>query len=164
MERALNGHAAGCEACHSTKTWNELTRFDHEQTSFPLTGAHRAVACIDCHKPPDLETKMVHADFRSTPQQCEDCHANIHGPQFAKAGGVTSCGECHSTARWKPSLFDHDRSTHFALQGLHRNVRCADCHKLTKLVEGKRILFYKPTPTDCKACHGADVPLPKKGS
>ena len=27
-------------------------------TSFTLAGAHRAVACIDCHKPPNLETKM----------------------------------------------------------------------------------------------------------
>jgi hypothetical protein len=44
------------------------------------------------------------------------------------------------------------------------NVRCADCHKLKKEVEGKDVLFYKPTPKECKDCHGADPKFQEKKS
>src|SRR5581483_10675192 len=40
-----NGSPAGCEACHTTKAWKELSGFDHAQTKFALLGAHRATAC-----------------------------------------------------------------------------------------------------------------------
>ena len=159
MQARINGKAIGCEACHSTKSWKELSRFDHSQTSFALVGAHRAVACIDCHKPPNLETKLMNVDFHAAPKQCEECHADIHGAQFARAGGVTGCADCHNSARWKPSLFDHDKRTQFSLQGAHRNVGCGECHKLNRVINGKSILFYKPTPKECVACHGANVPV-----
>jgi hypothetical protein len=152
----------GCEACHSATSWNELSRFDHSQTAFPLLGEHRAVACLDCHKPPNLETKLIHVDFRAAPQKCEECHADIHGGQFARANGVTSCSECHNSARWKPSLFDHDKRTTFPLEGAHQNVRCGECHKLTRVINAKPILFYKPTPRNCEACHGTNIPADQR--
>jgi hypothetical protein len=161
MQRVrADGRQAGCEACHSTKSWRELSGFDHSQTKFTLLGAHRATACIDCHKPPNLETNLLNVDFKAAPMQCEDCHQNVHGNQFAKAG-VTRCAECHNSMKWKPSLFDHDKRTDFALRGAHQNVRCAGCHKLSRVVEGKTVLFYKPTPKECAACHGANNPVPK---
>jgi hypothetical protein len=154
MQQArADGKPAGCEACHSTKSWKELSRFDHAKTSFPLVGAHRATACIDCHKPPNLETKLIAVDFKAAPSQCEDCHEDVHGKQFAKAA-VTRCAECHSTEKWKPALFDHEIRTSFSLRGAHQNVRCQDCHKFTRVIEAKTVLFYKPTPKDCAACHG----------
>jgi hypothetical protein len=156
MLQVKAGKQAGCEACHTTNSWKELSGFDHSQTKFPLLGAHRATACIDCHKPPQMETRLMNADFRSAPTRCEQCHEDIHGRQFEKAG-VTSCVDCHNSFKWKPSLFDHDTRTQFALRGVHRNVRCEGCHKSTKLMEGNAVLFYKPTPKDCAACHGADV-------
>jgi hypothetical protein len=132
MQRVrADGSKAGCEACHSTKSWKELSGFDHSQTKFTLLGAHRATACIDCHKPPNLETNLLHVDFKAAPMQCEDCHQDVHGKQFAKAG-VTRCAECHNSMKWKPSLFDHDKRTDFALRGAHQNVRCAGCHKLSE--------------------------------
>jgi len=163
MERTNNGKALGCEVCHSTKSWKELSRFDHSQTSFALVGAHRAVACIDCHKPPNLETKLINVDFRSAPKQCEECHADVHDAQFARARSITGCADCHNSTRWKPSLFDHDKQTTFSLQGAHRNVGCAECHKLTRLINGKSVLFYKPTPKECVTCHGSNVPVAKPG-
>jgi hypothetical protein len=147
-----DGTAAGCEACHSTRSWKELSSFDHSKTSFPLLGAHRATACMDCHKPPNLETRLINVDFKAAPTQCEDCHEDIHGKQFAKAE-VTHCADCHNTMKWKPSLFDHDRRTDFPLRGAHQNVLCADCHKLTRVVADKTVLFYKPTPKNCEDCH-----------
>ncbi len=160
MVRA-DGKAAGCEACHTTKSWKELSGFDHSKTKFPLLGAHRATACVDCHKPPNLETNLLNVDFKAAPTQCEDCHEDIHGKQFAKAD-VTRCAECHNSMKWKPSLFDHEKRTEFPLRGAHQNVRCAECHKLTKFVGAKTVLFYKPTPKDCATCHGPTNPVPKK--
>jgi hypothetical protein len=157
------GSQAGCEACHSTKSWKDLSAFDHSTTKFPLVGAHRATACIDCHKPPNLQTKLLDADFKAAPTQCEDCHQDVHGKQFAK-GDITRCAECHNTAKWKPSLFDHEKRTDFPLRGAHQNVRCAGCHKLARVVEAKTVLFYKPTPKECAACHGASNPVPKSGA
>jgi len=148
---------AGCEACHSTKSWKDLSRFDHSQTTFPLAGAHRATACMDCHKPPNMETKLTNVDFKAAPTQCEDCHRDVHGKQFSQ-GQITHCVDCHNTSKWKPSLFNHELRTTFSLRGAHQNVRCAECHKLKKLVAGEPVLFYKPTPRACEACHGSTVP------
>ena len=58
------------------------------------------------------------------------------------------------SARWRPSLFDHETRTTFPLQGAHRNVRCEGCHKNVRLVAGKQVLFYKATPGKCVDCHG----------
>ncbi|MBZ5573419.1 MAG: hypothetical protein LAO09_16245 [Acidobacteriia bacterium] len=157
LQLRADGKAAGCEACHSTKSWKELSGFDHSQTSFPLVGTHRATACIDCHKPPNLETKLMNVDFKAAPTKCEDCHEDVHGRQFAK-GQVTPCANCHNSAKWKPSLFDHDKATAFPLQGVHRNVKCEACHKNIRSVDSKPVLFYKPTPKECSACHGPSVP------
>jgi len=155
-----NRTAAGCEACHSTKSWKELSAFDHSKTKFPLLGAHRATACIGCHKATNPETKLINTDFKAASTQCEDCHEDIHGKQFAKAGG-TQCVECHNSMKWRPSLFDHEKRTQFPLRGAHQNVRCSECHKLTKVVAAKSVLFYKPTPIECAACHGSTNPVPK---
>jgi hypothetical protein len=148
-----DGRQQGCEACHTTKSWKELSGFDHSSTSFPLAGAHRATACMDCHKPPSFETSLMNVKFKSAPSKCEDCHEDVHGKQFA-TNNVTPCAGCHNSAKWTPSLFDHDKRTAFPLQGAHRNVRCEGCHKLTRTVESKTVLFYQPTPKECAACHG----------
>jgi len=141
------------------EAWKELSGFDHSKTKFPLLGAHRATPCMDCHKPPNLETKLIHVDFKAAPTKCEDCHEDIHGKQFA-VGNITRCAECHNSMKWKPSLFDHEKRTAFPLRGAHQNVHCAECHKATKEVAAKTVLFYKPTPKDCAACHGATTPVP----
>jgi hypothetical protein len=155
MQKAgSNGNPAGCEACHTTVSWKELQRFDHAQTSFPLVGAHRGTACIDCHKPPNMETKLLHVDFKAAPTVCGQCHEDIHGAQFANPSHLTACADCHNSIKWKPSLFDHERRTSFSLRGAHQRVRCESCHKEIRVIEGKSVLFYKPTPKECAACHG----------
>lgn len=157
MTRVNNGRQAGCEACHSVTTWQDLSKFDHSSTKFPLLGSHRAVSCDACHKPPNLEVKLMNVDFHAAPSACESCHADIHGGQFAESGKITKCASCHNSAKWKPSIFNHDTRTSFPLQGEHRNVRCDGCHKSMKLIDGKQVLFYKPTPKECSACHGAEI-------
>jgi hypothetical protein len=148
-----DGSPAGCEACHSTVSWKDLQKFDHSKTSFPLVGAHRGTACIDCHRPPNMETRMMNVDFKAAPNKCEQCHDDIHGKQFANANRITPCAECHNSTKWKPSLFDHERRTSFSLAGAHERVRCEACHTARRSFEGKTVLFYKPTAKECAACH-----------
>ena len=151
--KRTDGTPSGCEACHTTAKWKELKRFDHSKTKFPLIGAHRGVPCADCHRPPALETDLKNVDFSAASLQCFGCHEDPHAAQFAARRDAADCSGCHDSARWKPSRFDHDKRTPFSLQGAHLEVPCNDCHKLTREVNGKNVLFYKPTPRECKACH-----------
>jgi len=150
-----DGTPQGCEACHNVRTWLDVKGFDHSKTKFDLVGAHRVVACGDCHKtlPGTHEIQ-----FKGVPKNCDACHADIHGGQFAAKNGVTSCEDCHVVQRWIPSTFDHDKRTQFPLTGGHENVGCAQCHSLQREIKGKPVLFYKPTPKACMDCHGAEVP------
>ena len=152
--KRVDGRAAGCEACHTTVQWKELRGFDHAKTKFPLLGAHRAIACADCHRPPALERTLEHVNFNNAPVQCSGCHNDPHGAQFTARKEVTDCSSCHNVNRWKPAAFDHDTRTAFSLQGAHQNVSCGGCHNLTRAVAGQTVLFYKPTPTKCANCHG----------
>ncbi len=150
--RRANGTALGCEGCHTVKSWTDVNSFDHSKTKFPLLGAHRAVACGACHKVASDSNKI---QFAGTSQICEDCHVEPHGAQFAKAGR-TRCAECHNVLRWVPSTFDHNTRTRLPLTGGHAKVPCDQCHKEKRMIDGKDVLFYKPTPVKCADCHGTD--------
>jgi hypothetical protein len=152
--RQADSSKVGCEACHTTVKWKELNRFDHSQTAFPLVGAHRGVACGDCHRPPAMETTLRNVNFRAAPKQCLACHADVHVGQFVARKDAADCSSCHDSGRWRPSHFDHDLRTTFPLRGEHAAVRCDECHKLTREVDEKAVVLYKPTPRECKACHG----------
>ena len=158
QEVLLDGGALGCAVCHSTKTWNDTARFDHSTTKFVLTGTHRAVGCINCHQPANLELTMKNVLFKSAPKDCEGCHQDPHARQFARDGKEPRCADCHNTNKWRPSLFDHETQAAFSLKGAHQNVRCNDCHKTTRVVEEKTVLVYQPTPKACAACHGPNPP------
>lgn len=153
-QKRANGAALGCEACHSTRSWIDIRSFDHSKTKFALVGAHRAVACDECHKALPGSHQI---QFKGTPANCEACHTDPHGGQFVAKDGITKCGDCHVDQRWAPSTFDHDKRTQFPLTGAHANVGCAMCHTSQREVQGKPVLFYKPTPKNCADCHGADV-------
>jgi hypothetical protein len=152
-KRRQDGTAFGCEACHNTRSWGDVNGFDHSRTKFPLKGAHRTVACGACHQVPEGQKDIR---FKGTPQVCEACHKDPHGGQFRKAG-ATPCGDCHVEQRWRPSTFDHDKRTPFPLIGGHARVACEKCHVSTRIVNGDPVVFYKPTPLKCDACHGPDL-------
>ncbi len=153
-----NGTAFGCEACHSVKSWGDINGFDHSKTKYPLLGAHRTVACADCHKP----TVNAESRFKGTPTPCEACHSEAHDKQFVAKDHQTHCADCHNTQRWVPSSFDHDSKTHLPLTGGHADVPCAKCHIQTRMVANKEIVVYKNTPNKCIDCHGSDLDKQKK--
>lgn len=156
--RTSGGRAAGCEACHSTRDWHDLSRFNHDTTRFALVGTHRAVNCVECHRPPNLERTMLHVRFTEAAKKCDGCHENPHADQFGAQ--ALRCESCHNTHKWKPSLFDHEK-TAFSLKGGHQDVACAACHVNRRLVNGVEVVFYKPTPHDCADCHSGGVPKAK---
>lgn len=149
--RTARGEQVGCQACHTTNDWRELNGFDHSTTAFPLDGVHRGVTCADCHQPPNMERTLRNVDFKAAPTECQDCHRDPHGAQFAVAG-VTRCAECHNTSRWRPTLFDHEK-TKFSLAGAHQNVRCATCHIDARTIGGRKVVIYNEAPLKCASCH-----------
>jgi len=131
------GFPTDCAMCHTTTVWRPST-FDHNKTNFPLTGAHPAVPCTQCHK---------NGVYVGTPAQCSGCHlaqaAAVLDPNHT--GFPTDCGGCHTTTRWSPSTFNHAK-TNFPLTGAHIAVACNLCHKNS---------VYVGTPNTCgnAACH-----------
>ena len=142
----------------STRCAGEATSITRPP-SFPLTGAHRALACTRCH---------VGSDFHSAKTDCYGCH----GQAFASAanpkhtGFSTACLSCHTTTAWQPASFDHN-TTAFKLSGAHIAVPCANCHR-NGVFAGTASTCYpchqqqftaaanpKHTglSTDCKTCH-----------
>jgi hypothetical protein len=151
------GRTAGCQACHTERSWHDLAGFDHATTLFPLVGAHRGVPCEQCHRPPNLAVGTKGAVFHAAPGQCSGCHEDIHGGQFSPAASPADCGKCHNVFKWRPANFDHNTRSAFLLNGAHRNVACGKCHTNYRLLNGKRVLFYKPAPKECSACHESQI-------
>ena len=57
------GFTTDCVRCHSTISWNSA--YDHARTQFPLTGAHRAATCQQCH---------ADGVYQGKPTDCASCH------------------------------------------------------------------------------------------
>jgi hypothetical protein len=149
-----DGSAAGCGACHSLRSWSDVPKFDHSDTTFRLTGTHRGVTCEQCHRPADPKFRVKGVVFRSAPAQCSGCHKDSHAGQFASRSGATDCGRCHASLHWKPAVFDHNKDTSFRLAGAHQEVKCVLCHKASNRINGKLVVIFKPAPRECDGCHG----------
>ena len=77
-----------CLACHPTG--NEDDVFDHNNTGFPLTGAHTATACVECHK--------VRENARLIFEERKTCHGRpASRPILASGGGHEGRGFQRST-------------------------------------------------------------------
>jgi hypothetical protein len=105
-------YGSDCAGCHTPVAWAQVT-FDHNQTGFPLTGAHLNTACAGCH---------ANQRFAGTPSTCVACHAEpqVHLGQFG-----TDCTSCHSTSTWEGAVFNH---TFPLTHGGEGTIPCATCH------------------------------------
>jgi hypothetical protein len=135
-----------CESCHRTPAWSAVT-FEHSRTRFPLSGAHVDRPCGACHPGQGGAIALT-----GRPTDCAGCHADPHGGRFAR-GGSTDCARCHEATAWNRVRFDHDRETRFRLEGAHRSVPCAGCHR-RHTAEGV-VLRYSGLGTACTDCHAA---------
>jgi hypothetical protein len=136
------GFPTDCTICHSTTNWTTST-FNHSTTSFPLTGFHATMQCVQCHTSATTYNG-------SLPTLCSGCHmADYNGttnPAHAAAGFPTTCDTCHTTTNWTGATFNHN-NTPFPLTGAHTTVACTACHVNN---------VFAGTPTDCYSCHTAD--------
>jgi len=138
-DHAGGGFPTDCAQCHAVTAWNQA-RFNHDLAGFPLTGAHRATPCDQCH---------ATSRFAGTPTACASCHQGDYDgttdPNHTQAQFSTDCATCHGTASWNGAAFNHDLSG-FSLTGAHRTTPCGQCHTNNR---------YTGTPADCVACHQA---------
>jgi hypothetical protein len=125
-----------CEQCHRDVNWR-VPRFDHSRTRYPLLGRHAVVACNACH------TSLRYKEAKS---ECIACHTKADKHKGALG---TACANCHNVRAWSLWDFNHDRSTHYPLEGAHKRARCETCH-LLPAPAGKAIA---PVSSDCAVCH-----------
>ena len=142
---------SACTNCHGPDAWTPTT-FDiarHNTASrFQLTGAHLAVPCNACHPSPDPARPP---SFRVARIDCFSCHQkdDPHQGQF----GTRACEGCHATASFAVTNFDHSR-TRYPLDGAHRTVPCAGCHRTETAPDGRKFRRFTPLGTACRDCHG----------
>ncbi|HEX9656846.1 MAG TPA: hypothetical protein VGB89_08045 [Bacteroidota bacterium] len=129
-----------CIQCHNTVNWGS-TSFNHAATNFPLTGAHIAVQCQDCH---------TNGNYQLVYNDCYQCHATdftgTTNPNHVTGNFSHDCIQCHNTVNWGSTSFDH-ATTNFPLTGAHIAVQCQTCH-----TNGNYQLVYN----DCYQCHATD--------
>lgn len=139
--------ASQCATCHTPASWTTST-FNHNTTTFPLTGFHAtSVTCVQCH---------VGNNYAGTlPTTCWGCHqtdynstANLGGtiPNHVTSNFPQDCTLCHTTTNWTSSTFNHN-STTFPLTGLHVSVACSLCHV------NNNYAGTLPTTCDGAGCH-----------
>ena len=136
-----------CEACHTVSQWGQIN-FDHKVTAFPLTGKHAFVTCRKCHI--NQQTGVTGQWFSGETKKCLDCHADIHFGQF-DSPDKGYCSACHGNENWRIPQFNHEK-TRFKLDGKHKDVACAKCHK--EIISGTtRYTQYKFKSITCADCH-----------
>ncbi|MEO1258335.1 MAG: hypothetical protein AAFZ15_06045 [Bacteroidota bacterium] len=135
--------SGACLACHPDG--NEEGSFNHNDTNFPLTGAHVSVDCNSCHT----------NGYAGTPTDCAACHLTdfqqTTNPDHQQLGFSTDCASCHTTdPNWTPATFDHDAMYFPIYSGNHKNEwnDCVDCHT----VAGNYAIF------SCIDCHEHNDP------
>lgn len=130
-----------CAICHSDAAWTPAT-MDHDNTDFPLRGAHITVNCGECH---------INGQFEGTSSECFWCHDDdyeeVDNPNHLRGQFDHNCAICHSVEAWSPATFDHDEKSDFPLTGAHITVSCEECH-----IDGQ----YNDTPSECFFCHDND--------
>jgi hypothetical protein len=116
------GFPTTCEVCHNTVVWTAGT-FNHNNTPFPLTGAHTTVPCASCH---------VNNNYTSLPTLCSSCHITDYNtttnPNHKAALWPTTCDTCHTTAGWMPANLPTQYHTLFNVNHGNANGVCSTCH------------------------------------
>lgn len=121
---ATGGFSHDCTICHSQSAWQPAT-FAHSSTKFPLTGAHIALACTQCH---------VNGNYTLSYQNCYQCHSSdysaVANPSHVSQLFPKDCTGCHSTSVWTPNTMKHDVAYFRIYSGKHRGrwTQCSQCH------------------------------------
>ena len=116
-----------CEWCHKNESWDMNNwLIEHENTLFPLSGAHSLVDCEQCH---GIQFSGI-ADMLTT--DCYGCHSKIYLTQVNDGihSENTDCILCHNTRQWFPTDMSHHDVIFPIYSGKHRGewASCEVCH------------------------------------
>ena len=138
MDDSHGGQMQGeCSSCHTQTAWHTSVSFDHDLSSFPLTGLHAVASCGSCHQS---------NRFQDADTACIGCHAD----DDAHDGSLgTECASCHTSNGWSVTVFDHDVHTRFPLEGGHTGLDCGSCHR-------DSATDASDVPSTCGGCHAND--------
>lgn len=130
-------NSLACYQCHPTGSVQGS--FNHNNSGFPLTGAHVSTPCLQCHT----------NGFSGTTTICSECHGTAYSqttnPNHTASSIPNTCSDCHTTnPGWKPATFPI-HGNYFALTGAHATIanNCVQCHNSN----------YNNTPNTCVGCH-----------
>lgn len=150
-EFAENGISPDCAECHSLFEGFDYTLYtleQHQESNFPLEGAHMATPCFACHVSEDRWT------FRDVGTYCIDCHDNVHeGYMSPEYYPEDDCLACHNNDSWAAVTFDHNL-TDWPLEGAHAEVSCGACHY--RPIEENSLTIeqiFTDLGQDCITCH-----------
>jgi len=142
------GISPDCSECHTVNGFSNslYTLQAHNESQFPLQGAHLATPCFVCHK------KTERWEFRDIGIKCIDCHDNVHKTFISeKFYPEATCESCHNESRWSTVKFEHS-TTEFELKGKHKEQSCRDCH-FRKDESGVVHQQFSNLGTQCTSCH-----------
>ncbi|NOT38176.1 MAG: hypothetical protein HOP11_12450 [Saprospiraceae bacterium] len=128
-----------CSSCHSPESWNFINNlgFNHDSTSFKLSGQHSSLDCRSCHNT---------LEFDKADPNCISCHADVHQQSVGM-----DCARCHKSKTWLISnISELHENANFPLVGVHRTVDCNACHT------SETQLRFEPLGIECKSCHQKD--------
>jgi len=118
---------ADCKKCHDFNKFKPAPNFDHNNAKFKLSGKHQTVECNQCHKITSINGKELQKFAGLQFGSCANCHKDVHDNKFGK-----DCTQCHTEQSFQlvkgVDNFDHSKTT-FGLEGLHKTLKCKDCHK-----------------------------------
>lgn len=143
-----DGQLPDCAKCHSVEGFKPslYTMEQHQESVFPLEGAHAATPCFSCHRKEDKW------QFRDIGLRCASCHEDIHKTTLpGKYYPEQNCKSCHSMESWKQIGFDHSL-TKFRLTGAHEGPSCRACHQNAEKNNSNSIQF-SGISAECAACH-----------
>jgi len=138
-----------CVECHTVNGFSGslYTIEKHNESTFPLVGAHLATPCFACHR------QNVRWRFNGIGERCVDCHEDVHtGYIDEKYYPSQSCENCHGVTRWQENHFDHNL-TNFELSGVHANKECMTCHGTGEQDDVNKYENFGNLSVDCIGCH-----------
>jgi hypothetical protein len=151
-EFAINHVSPDCVECHTEDGFEGslYTIEQHNESKFPLEGAHLATPCFACHISEDDDRWT----FRNIGETCVDCHDDIHdGYLTTEYYPEQDCQKCHIADNWVENTFDHNL-TEFELQGVHAETKCMDCHGVIEWTSlPVDIVGFTGLTNDCALCH-----------
>jgi len=140
-----SGLTYDCALCHSSDSWtfnSKTYTFNHDSTSFPLTGQHTELDCRSCH---------TSLSFKDIATNCISCHADIHQQTLGN-----DCARCHTPLSWVvENITEMHEQTSFPLMGAHATVDCNACHQSETNVR------FSPIHPECISCHKQDYDMAK---